>query len=264
MKACQTILSRFSDDFNFENIQSGLHLIFVGNGAISGGWEVVRKALEEAPIASDNEWHFHGDPEVELGYAAMLGRMHRNLKNNSLREKYKDIKESYDGIKASLAKNYSEAKLQLNATSYLDVENIDWRKTVFLTTNWDKTLFDDVRIKNLVHIHGLCSHPESLILPTEMALEYGESHPHKETLSTVHGIVTGLLDYTTQFTFWGIEFHTYDIELISLIAIKTRANEKLEKITLINLNNKMNVVEKRIRAIMQPRKSTIVECKGAN
>jgi hypothetical protein len=112
-----------------------------------------------------------------------------------------------------------------------------------ITTNWDNCAWNDSRIKNLAYLHGRQGYDDSILFPSEFTsdtyfskalLEYCESEPAlrfvfdfmkkensavREERARSHSFAINWILSATKFIFWGIGLHTYDSEILSIVAM---------------------------------------------
>jgi hypothetical protein len=153
---------------------------------------------------------------------------------------------------------------------------IEQNTTLTITTNWDRMLWNDKNVKNLIQLHGLSpssDQPEivaqSIVLPTELKTDYQQLHFLRgESIKSCNQFVQIKEDiaYRAEVLFdvekasqlpfkepdltkdlkkiilAGIKLNDYDVELIEILNyIKQRLNEqkiKLEQVEIFNPNDK--------------------------
>lgn len=68
--------------------------------------------------------------------------------------------------------DYCDIKWKRKCHDFLKKKGLYEDDSAIITTNWDNTLAGDDKIKNLVYLHGRCTKPNLMILPTETIAEF--------------------------------------------------------------------------------------------
>ena len=242
------------------------HVIFAGNGAIEGGTTPLVRALATSTGKQILE---HAAASV----AAVLGQEFRGRKYFAL----KDLSEilanmdsldeyfaDYYSFKASLAGTYADAyatgELKLRANRHLDdlLEKTSPADIGVITVNWDRCIWEQARFHNVIQLHGISSHPESIVLPGEYAdddalTEILENHGFSIQDESVRNQVLRMFrgDFRRPLTaalqtagFWlndaeticifGLAFHAYDAEICQLAWNTGKSAKNAKTITVIN------------------------------
>lgn len=168
----------------------------------------------------------------------------------SLSRYYKKKRNELAGAFCTATKN---GEISLRNRELFDKFHLE--NTGIITINWDEVLWNDHEINNIIQLHGRCSVPESLVLPTELIIDDNifricekylfKDKPHIEQLSQyyrskvvrdylrdAHKVAIKWLEREKGLIIWGVAFNVYDAELISLFPPKPF--NSLEEITIIN------------------------------
>jgi hypothetical protein len=244
-------------------------LFIIGNGALSDGNKPLEKALKQLK----NENHFFFDSEM-VGTTSSLSCLVANETSlfNSLQLKsmgalppcnledniYK-LAAFSGSIRIAIGESYQEETLFIRpeVARFLNELGIKNKTSVCVTTNWDNTLWQQTETKNVIYLHGRCSCPFSMILPTEMVVQkaaqgslFGEERVKKllepyannvlkeeielltkyyhinEEMFKAENLFTFALGKARRIIFVGIRFNDYDHELMNCISnAKIRATE---------------------------------------
>lgn len=245
-------------------------VILAGNGLIKASDKPIEKALKSKIF--DPPINVNGNPNkmTLLAIHSSNYRMMRNIylsdmaKSGSSME-FDDFGEqdliSMINFRKELAHNFKEEKLTLKNDSVVDPfinKELNKERVGVITTNWDNVLWNDPRIKNIVHIHGRCDYYQSLILPTELShdedifdllsnqnvikqenLEKFRQYYRggfRKILLECHDLARTWLMCADKLIIWGVAFNTYDAELNTLIREYRSNRTKIPDVTVINPN----------------------------
>jgi hypothetical protein len=240
-------------------------VIIVGNGAVENGWEPLTRALKvsgspeflAAKLAADAA-HFRS---ARARLMSNLGSVQNHNNKDKIKILAGQIKDSYRQREV-LAEAYCEAveKKTIFLRECKPISDILYSpSTAVITTNWDELLWNDLRVENLIQLHGRASFPDSLILPSEMRMddelyfpltcmngaaevlkEVGlENHfnsTDRSSLSNSELRAQFWIAHAKELFVWGLAAHPYDAELINIISIFGNVAPKdwTEKLRIIN------------------------------
>lgn len=242
------------------------HLIFVGNGAIEGGSLPLMRAIADTTGKQVPE-------SAAASVAAVLAQEFKNKKYFAL----KDLMEILDNVgsldkyfadyysfKVNLSKHYldsfkSGTVKRRAATVIHDLLASATPSDIgLITTNWDHCFWDAQHFENVIQLHGLSSHPDSIVLPgefsddealTEILDSLGFSIKDEATRNQVFKIFRGnfrrplaaalqtagfWLAGAETIHVWGLAFHAYDSEVCQLAWATGRESRGKKIITIIN------------------------------
>jgi hypothetical protein len=223
-------------------------VILAGNGALQNGWEPYRSHLKDIQdklmpqIPGLGEYILNTpDPTIYLARQAYRYRFLEQVNSDS-----KD-RENLEKIIHDIAKRYQKTPLKLQDFPEKAIRRIDkniLNDFAVVTTNWDRTLFTDRKFgKNIIQLHGICSRPETLILPTDFTID---SHINKRVtgsddfseLYQMLNITHRWLKNAKTVITWGINFNPYDAELLAVAFVDyNRPKKEQENFKyLININ----------------------------
>ena len=256
-------------------------VILIGNGAMENGWEPAKVLLEGAP-----SWT-RAFPELneslisqELGRMVFLYHASRDLllRPTTSEDGRKICIEKINGIKeriGDLAAAYEKSPPYFR--KYIDkIEQRVDIDTAVVSLNWDMTGWNRHRgttaaFPNLVHLHGRCSDPGSMILPLEMtatddlqdflhflkdadkvrenierdtAAVIGEEgiaclmrrDPGSTSrLTSAHKVAISWLEAAREVVVWGLAFNPSDAEISTVLnAVAKSRTVEYERLVVIN------------------------------
>jgi hypothetical protein len=174
---------------NTESLPETLFLI--GNGAIENG----NKPFQNALRIAESENYFNFNP-LKLGISSLscvrlfeqqmfdllilhLKGAHPQLPSDGTLSGFQlCVGKLYAyaiRFRQILAQSYREAastlQIRPNVWQLLNKYGIGNDSSACVTTNWDPTIWNETKIKTVLHLHGHCNNPSSLILPTETITE---------------------------------------------------------------------------------------------
>ncbi|MEC7839771.1 MAG: hypothetical protein VX777_07010 [Chlamydiota bacterium] len=171
--------------------------------------------------------------------------------------------------RSELAKVYKEAEKRLGKRNYNEEVEEVLSKNWILTLNWDTTLWD-IRTEKIIQWHGLCSHSETMILPTEVynSLEfirvliipdtswmcekqkefYDWCLKRTEALHAVTCKAHELISRASSIWFVGCALNTYDCEVNTAFSkVKT---PNLKQVNIVNLKKNKEAVTLRTKFLI--------------
>ena len=254
------IIGRCKD--GFENY-SPKRVILIGNGAIEGGWAPLRDELMKYSTGSVYEEVMSScDYENQIaGYLAQnVLSFHSIFFDTPIIEK--DIavrRELYLRTNELIGNTFSKSTFRLRNEIDFILRKID-DQTGVVVLNWDETIWKMKNdFPNVLHLHGRCSYPDTLILPTELTLEkyylqnntglFVDSPDSLIALRNVHSSAYNWIKYADEIITWGINFNLYDSELNILLESacyggtgcpKSVTNINPKKVTNISVARLMN------------------------
>ena len=250
-------------------------VVIVGNGAVENGDRPLIRVLRDQQnsyIAFDpseelDRFLKHEKPSVPLSHAAFL---YRSAGLNVIRSSDGGSPEDVAAIRelnkfrCALAKEYSDSRVRgeisLRTLPHEIEKIISDSSTGVITINWDELLWHDPRIKNLIQLHGRSGWPESLIFPTEYAVDEftifsevlaemvhaeskklkakidscGRNPSAREQLRTRHRDAIEWMQAAEELIIWGVAFHPYDAELTSVTILARHEISNKKRVILIN------------------------------
>lgn len=163
-------------------------LVFVGNGAINGGWDLLKNLMEEhIKKETDPEWfekYYIPNPIPETLLANLVMRNHWDKINFILALQQPDQKETIENIlnkfelllifKNKIGRCFNQAstngELAFNTDSFIE-SNVSFKNDYFITTNWDCLTWNAVeKPANIIQLHGICFWEDTLIFPSEYSI----------------------------------------------------------------------------------------------
>ncbi|MEK6795447.1 MAG: hypothetical protein AABZ39_11755 [Spirochaetota bacterium] len=256
-------------------------VIVIGNGAIrNGSMPLLRH------FTSKRMYYTPREAITALGECTFLYKVARNnllgelIKNDDISRinEYKNTIAEFFKFINGMAKQYKELYNELEFNVEIDSikERMRGRTTGVVSTNWDEcawemTLGDEYLFPNIIQIHGRCSDPASLILPTELTTDdemkkvtdliqdeklKNDAYESIMTRLAMHGCEECItrrtlksgrylkeahfaaiewLESATDIVFWGIGFNAYDAELLAVVdEVFTHKKNEQVKVTVIN------------------------------
>lgn len=244
-------------------------VVLVGNGAIEYGWMPLRETLDPIISIDENVSEVVKNIKVQncetfhqlaiLSYRFKLYRAQtlRQLieKKISLKELQKKgldpVVEEFLKLRNGIAQSYKnhEKKLSLKLTD--PIRSIIGKNALYITTNWDETLWNEDGIKNLAYLHGRSSLPQSIVFPTELLIDDSMFDPRslegfescsqkfKNEFGEVFRFraIGQLMDTITfaseavkkarRIIVWGFNLADYDADINTLLSTNSRPDQEL-------------------------------------
>lgn len=273
-------------------------VIWVGNGAVKNGAEPLRNMIMEDPLLKFTyEEHLNNggfkEKYLETNWteilafnalsfrmrrSAFLDKLHKAQNDEEIEKCQKEFAEILDEFvsrREKLAEAYRKAtkfgtiSLREEFKTFLRERYAEDPSTAIITTNWDSLLWNDSEAKNVIQLHGLCSHPlrgNTLILPADfvgdekdlwnvLANNFNSKNSRQairdclekyyfrgkksqldsalDHLRDAHKITMDWLSNPDlqRIYAWGIGFHAYDAEVLSLcnFVLKRKFDDKAQK-----------------------------------
>jgi hypothetical protein len=236
-------------------------IILVGNGSICNGWDPFKQFIlsEDAPlewktrILSDNSGRA---AEVYLSnlvfkyYSSFIALfIADNEKNNQIISESKQLQSNHYSILEKIGKSFSAYPLVCRDTISI-IRSLISINVGIITLNWDECLWNEPNIfQNLIQLHGRCSIPKSIILPTELAIQkwyFNMTSTCSQEIKNIsieqkmiHQYAYEWLISAKTIIIWGVAFNAYDTEISSILeSAFYYKHTKLEKIININPDRK--------------------------
>jgi hypothetical protein len=283
------ILRSINPDFDSSYLPKKVFII--GNGAVAGGWEPVKSAIRSGsptdPPGQTTSSELANFPLEAISTTAFLFRAfrsslcrilrHPNVGGRSaidLMNRLIDTRQSRFAIAQHFDQYINNGKIYFNDEIQI-VEKL-WApdEDAIITTNWDKLIFKTNFPSNkVIPLHGITSHPDTLILPTEMSCddrvfaedsallvslftEAGKGGINKVDIynaftrgaaanyvEAAHYAAMSWLENVEEIIIWGLGVHTYDAELSAVLrtthAARIKSNIRpLKKLTVIDICRK--------------------------
>ena len=275
-EGCNYKLFRHKEGFSPETV------LLIGNGAIENGNIPLERIIYglDTKSKSDRIEKATHIQELAILYLARLAFYYRSnaerlfLKAARIEklddDNYREIDEIGPYLhlirnkRIELAKAYDEAtksnEISLRNREFFN-KSYSNDSTGIVTINWDEVLWNDSSIDNIIQLHGRCSLPDSLVLPTELIIDtnifklkegnllkndvalrtdylsryFRGTKIIRQSLEDVHGIAYDWLRKAKTLIIWGIAFNVYDAELISLF--QSPPFNELKEIVIANPNS---------------------------
>lgn len=243
-------------------------VLLVGNGAVEGGWSALERGTGLPPSTN---------PDTAAALLARFAFRYRRVKNELLiafnttgiipYDRYQAARNDLSTlhefrVSVATAFNNAQCMKELRLRHCAPVERFlsNPDETGIITTNWDGLLWLQPGLKNVIQLHGLASHPDSLIFPSELstdehilelakkvaksedtiaAVNWIEGHYRGEfaaTLKAAHELAIDWLAGAEEVMVWGLAVHPYDAELLSVLSSWARSREKRERSSVILVN----------------------------
>ncbi len=267
---------------------------FVGNGAIEGGWQPLRAALDHW-LNSDNsvlpkvtslrrqdKEAFHQLALMSYKFKIARGLYFVNwAKHKKGQTQFDSIHTTHQKGLSKLVGSFLDLRIniaQLFHTSQTkmklridpEIAKILGSKAHYITTNWDNTLWQDSSVENLIHLHGRCEHPDSIVFPTELIVEdtaYDFSiftqqelaglnqnfikstismfrSNFIEALMDAHSLASTWIPKARRLVLWGYSLGDYDADINALIG--TYAPTDKEGLELVVINTDSSVFDRAV------------------
>lgn len=213
----------------------------VGNGAIQGGWEPIKRAIQET---------FGKCPEQEPNFAfASLTHQLRWLKyqaqkrDNRFKDAFNSRLYKYNKLKCSISNEILKAAqsglMTVHNEFALALDRFSYGHTEIATTNWDLLLeqYLNSTVSRIIYVHGNVKNPESLYLPTENIVEqYRHENDESELHSFTAGHLLSVLQNTDRLIIYGLSLSPLDVELALLLVDGFHNTNLPSEVVVIDLN----------------------------
>lgn len=254
-----------------KGVVSPKKILLVGNGAVEGGWPPLARALGCDQIKSE---------DTLASLLAGFTFHYRNFRNEllislhdpkedpaKLVSKFKEELDILHNHRWQVANAYQTAEslgeIRLRSCEPIDTLFKDPREIGVITTNWDGLIWNQHRFQNVIQIHGLSTHSDSLIFPSELSTDEqifelarfsNLTAAAKDSISKLgkhyrglmasalrnaHGLAMQWLREAEEITVWGLALHPYDAELLTVVQNWARYKPKVTDgcVTIINPND---------------------------
>lgn len=258
-------------------------VVFVGNGAINGGWSPLRFALdswigndktvaeEVTRLRKQDQEAFHQLALMSYKFKVARGLLFANwIKRKRGKQNNESIQESAQKPFSKLITNFLDLRINVAGAFQNSLKPMSLRKDAviddligtdayYITTNWDNTLWTEPSVKNLIHLHGRCDYPDSIIFPTELVIEDTafdfsffdddvqglDQEFIKKVISTfrcnfiealiaAHSKATKVLQPIKRIVIWGYSLGDYDADVNALIGTYTPEQQSGIELIVIN------------------------------
>lgn len=164
-------------------------VVLVGNGALENGWLPLRGVLDEwiasgpeitekiKKLRGQNSEALHQLAGLSCEFKMTRGMLYKSwLQGTSLEktiegEAIPRAMSEFLSIRKKIGAAYEKESHGLVLNDEKSIRKLIGEDATYITTNWDNTLWMEKDIKKLIYLHGRCSHPDSLIFPTELIIE---------------------------------------------------------------------------------------------
>lgn len=244
-------------------------VVLVGNGAIHNGWKPLREVLDpminDGPDTSDvvkkikvqNRETFHQLAIISYRFKLYRAQILRRLIEGELslrvleKKGLDPIVDSFLALRNQIGNSYSTQKQELSLKINDKIRKLIGENALYITTNWDETLWNERTVKNVAYLHGRASLPQSIVFPTELLIDdslfdprtldgFNEcSEKFKQMLSEVFRFrsIAQLMD-TINFSceaikkakrliVWGFNLADYDADINTLLSTNSRPEQEL-------------------------------------
>ena len=190
----------------------------VGNGAVEGGWEPIKRAIYQTfgkcPDRVPNLVFANLTYQLRwLKYQSQKGNSDATTLFNQRYQTYEKLKNNICcEIKKACQCGLMRIRDEFNRASQRFAQG----DICIATTNWDLLLkpYLKAQVNKLIYVHGNVSHPGSLYLPTESIVEPYRSGSVE---SCLHGGIAGglmsVLQNTNRLVIYGLSLSPLDVEL---------------------------------------------------
>ncbi|KYG68754.1 hypothetical protein AZI87_05850 [Bdellovibrio bacteriovorus] len=264
-----------SDQLIRTDNKSSETVVLLGNGAVENGWGPLRNVLDKWIVADKNipdivqnlrrrnSEAFHQlsilsyKYKIHRGYHFAQWTRSKNGSKNGMsiadteKEGLASQIQGFLTLRDAIANEYKKDQAKLALRESKVINSLIGTNARFITTNWDNTLWNSNRFKNVVHLHGRCDFSDSLVFPTELVIEdtafdlgpfvedlkgtsekfqklvkrtyrYGSMHP----LIEAHVKASEWIGSAKRLIVWGYSLGDYDADISALIATySTRSKE---------------------------------------
>lgn len=162
-------------------------IVCVGNGAVLGGWDPLREALDKWIDGSNIDKRIKGlqKQNVEAFHQLAIVSYKFRVAKTLVFKKWVEKKETplstakagyepslagFIDLRQSIASEYEKDK-SLKLRWSPEVKELLGDNVGYITTNWDSAALCDPACKNIIQLHGHSSLPQSLVFPTELLIE---------------------------------------------------------------------------------------------
>lgn len=210
------------------------NIFFVGNGAIKDGSEPIinwittyKPDRENSQIQSYIQFlHSLGKEALKnMGWELALTFIPIFLKASYIKERNSKISDKEQSVfsqtihlRNALAEQFKIADPKRRILPH-DLEQVLVSdETLVVCANWDEACWKSQEIKNIIQIHGICSHPETMIFPTESTLDplpgCDENNADVvDVLKQLHRVVLNAIDNVEFVYVWGLALEAYEAEI---------------------------------------------------
>ena len=244
-------------------------VVLVGNGAIENGWLPLREVLDPLihdghpankaiiGIKKQNQESFHQLSIISYRFKYYRASILRKLIEGeiSLQELEKEgldpVVDEFLQLRKDIAHSYKKHVKELELRITPSISEFIGESALFITTNWDETLWNRKEVKSVVYLHGRAGLADSIVFPTELLIDDTIFNPEKlpgyhEVSEKFRKLITcvfrftaiGELMKTTSFAseairkakkivVWGFDLADYDADINTLLSVNTCHSQKL-------------------------------------
>lgn len=155
-----------------------------------------------------------------------------------------------------IAEQYCELENALQLRMNTEIEHLIGKDALYITTNWDNSLWKRPELENIIHVHGRCKNPHSIVFPTELLIEEHQydgnklddcirdcpeelrylvhrafRHSTRSDLLRAFSNSIGAINNAKKIVIWGYSLADYDADINALIGY---ASSKAEELIVIN------------------------------
>lgn len=244
-------------------------VVLVGNGAIFNGWKPLREVLD--PMINDG----HGTSDVvkkikvqnretfhQLAIFSYRFKLYRAQTLRNLIERKISIKDlekngldpivdEFLKLRSEIGESYKTQKAELSLKLSGKIKGLIGENALYITTNWDETLWNEHSIKNVAYLHGRASLPESIVFPTELLIDDTIYDPRilegfeecSEEFKTMMGEVfrfksiaqlmdtinfsCEMIQKAKRLIVWGFNLADYDADINTLLSTNAKPDQEL-------------------------------------
>lgn len=283
-------LSATKLDGNVENVVANLDydtILVVGSGAIENGWRPISNLCSEiignkfaglVSYGKNNEF-FYNEPfdhmltAIAFTETATRSRFSRSLEwagfstSDSLKM-FGNAISTRERMGDLFAKDSTLKLRQFDHKRF----NIDYRKTLVVTSNWDNCVWSNVNFENVIYLHGHSEIKNSIVLPTQFVtdehslkgwidarVQLPGSAVVKKNVDAIKGFLKAIPDYLRngkldvqlelnyvhdlfreaiwskklkRVFVWGYGFNLYDAEINLMLTLASQSNHP--KVEILN------------------------------
>lgn len=256
---------------------------FVGNGAIEGGWKPLRTALDHwlksdksvlpkvTSLRCQDREAFHQLALMSYKFKIARGiyfahwdkhKRGQTTFDSILTTQQNGLKPlvcSFIDLRKNIAQSFHTSQNGMSLRIDPVISGILGPTPHYITTNWDNTLWRDNTIENLIHLHGRCEHPDSIVFPTELIIEdtpYDFSIFKQESarlsqvfkqsvismfrsnfieaLLSAHSLASTWVPKAKKLVIWGYSLGDYDADINALIGAYSPTDKEGLELVVIN------------------------------
>lgn len=244
-------------------------VVLVGNGAINNGWKPLREVLDPMifndgkksdvvkKIKVQNCETFHQLSIISYRFKLYRAQILRKLIGGAVSLKDLEVKgldpivRSFLKLRNDIGDSYKAQGEELSLRNSEKINELIGENALYITTNWDETLWNEQSVENVAYLHGRASLPQSIVFPTELLIDDTMFDPRKlEGFEDCSGGFKNILSEVFRFesigqlmdtiTFsckalrnakriivWGFNLADYDADINTLLSTNTNPAQEL-------------------------------------